>query len=142
MRLGLGQLEVGLRRSRVRVNPPTPPRAVFLCFCECSTLCVCSVCGVQASLHKILFHFKAFWGESIIFVLAAPTCKAYPIAILLHGQCAIYDPPPTTRFLCHIPYIIGDGNILYMPICRRFLFQPRRDSVPTQASHSCECVRA
>jgi len=23
-----------------------------------------------------------------------PTYKAYPIAILMHGHCAIYDPPP------------------------------------------------
>jgi len=27
-----------------------------------------------------------------------PTCKAYPIAILLHDHCAIYAPPPTSPF--------------------------------------------
>jgi len=27
--------------------------------------------------------------------IAPPTCRAYPIAILLHDYCAIYDPPPT-----------------------------------------------
>jgi len=28
-------------------------------------------------------------------LIAPPTCKAYPIAILLHDYRAIYDPPPT-----------------------------------------------
>ena len=47
------------------------------------------------SLYKILFHFKALLWESITLLLSSPTCKAYPIAILLHDHCAIYAPPPT-----------------------------------------------
>ena len=31
--------------------------------------------------------------ESIILLFPHPACKAYPIAILLHGHCAIYAPP-------------------------------------------------
>ena len=53
-------------------------------------------CGVSVSLHKILFHFRALLWESIILLLPPPTCKAYPIAILLHGHCAIYAHPPTS----------------------------------------------
>jgi len=34
-------------------------------------------CGSQSSVHP------------------PPTCNTYPIAILLHGHCAIYAPPPT-----------------------------------------------
>jgi len=51
--------------------------------------------GIPVSLYKILFHFTALVWESIILVLLPPTCKAYPIAILLHDYCAIYDPSPT-----------------------------------------------
>jgi len=47
------------------------------------------------SLHKILFHDKALSWKSIILLLTSPTCKAYPIAILLHDHCAIHAPPPT-----------------------------------------------
>jgi len=43
----------------------------------------------------LLFHFTALVWESSILVLASLTCKAYPIAILLHDHCAIYTPPPT-----------------------------------------------
>jgi len=42
------------------------------------------------SLYKILFSFKALLWESIIFTSPLPTCKAYPIAILLHDHWAIY----------------------------------------------------
>jgi len=39
--------------------------------------------------------FKALLWESIILLLPPPTCKAYPIATLLHDHCAIYAPPST-----------------------------------------------
>ena len=42
-----------------------------------------------------MFHFKALLWESIILLLPHPSCKAYPIAILLHDHCGIYAPPPT-----------------------------------------------
>jgi len=42
--------------------------------------------------------------ESIIFLLPPPTCIAHTVAMLLQYYCAIFDPPPTPRFLCHTPY--------------------------------------
>jgi len=56
----------------------------------------------QIGLHKILFHFNALLWESIILLLP-PTCKAYPIVILLHDHYAIYAPLPTPPFM---PYTI------------------------------------
>jgi len=50
-------------------------------------------CVLRISLYKRLFYFKALLWETIILILPPPTCKAYPIAILLHGHCAIYAPP-------------------------------------------------
>jgi len=47
------------------------------------------------SLYRILFRFKVLLWESIILVFPPPTCKVYPIAILLHNQCAMYALPPT-----------------------------------------------
>jgi len=47
----------------------------------------------RLSLYKILFYFKASVWESILLLFPHPACKAYPIAILLHGHCAIYAPP-------------------------------------------------
>jgi len=64
------------------------------------------------SFYKILFHFTALLRESIILVCPPPTCNAYPIAILLHGHCAIDAPPPPTPPLCHITYTIDDSNIV------------------------------
>ena len=52
-------------------------------------ICVC------VSPYKILFHFKALLWESLILLLPRSPCKAYPVAILLHANCAIYAPPPT-----------------------------------------------
>ena len=46
-------------------------------------------------LYKILYRFKALLWESIMLLFPPPTCKAYPIAILLHAHCAIYALPPT-----------------------------------------------
>ena len=54
----------------------------------------------QISLYKILFRVKTLLWESIILLLPPPlppTCKAYPIAILLQYYCAIFDPPPSPR---------------------------------------------
>jgi len=39
----------------------------------------------------------------LILLLPLPTCKAYPIAILLHAHCAIYSHQPTPLFM---PYTI------------------------------------
>ena len=51
------------------------------------------------SLHKIVFHFKAsLWKSIILSSPPPPTCKAFPIAVLLHDYCAIYAPPPTPPF--------------------------------------------
>jgi len=44
--------------------------------------------------------------------IAIPTCKAYPIAVLLHDHCAIYARPLTSPLLCHTLHDIGDGNIM------------------------------
>jgi len=56
----------------------------------------------QFSLNKILFHLKALLWEgvnhpysSVARLHLRSTCKAYPIAILLHDHCAIYAPPAT-----------------------------------------------
>jgi len=44
----------------------------------------------------ILLHFKPLLWESIIRLRPPPpTCKAYPIALLLRDHCAIYAPLPT-----------------------------------------------
>jgi len=50
---------------------------------------------LQLGLYKIVFHCKAFAHRSLIVLLPPPTCIAHAIAILLHGYCTIYDPPPT-----------------------------------------------
>ena len=40
--------------------------------------------------------------ESIIRVLPPPNCIAHIIIIiLLHDQCAMYEPPPTSLFAIH-----------------------------------------
>jgi len=47
--------------------------------------------------HRLAFTrycFTLLW-ESIIRFLPPTTCKAYPIAILLHDVCAIYAAPST-----------------------------------------------
>ena len=72
-----------------------------------SRVVVCSL-----SLYKIVFHFKALLWESIILLLPPPTCKAYPVARLLHDRCAVHARPPTPACRCHTPYDVGDGNIV------------------------------
>ena len=41
-------------------------------------------------LYKIVFHFNPLLWESIILLRPPPTCKAYPIALVLCDHCAIY----------------------------------------------------
>jgi len=43
------------------------------------------------------------------------TCIVRTTAILLHVYCAIYDAHPRPPFVCHTPYNIGNGNILWRP---------------------------
>jgi len=70
--------------------------------------------SLQGGRHyKILFYFKALlWGSIILLLPPPPTCKAYPIAILLHDHCAIYARPLTPSFFCQTAYNIGGGNIV------------------------------
>jgi len=62
---------------------------------DCATESVSQLVMVRISLYKIPFRFKALLWESIIIVPPHPTCKAYPIAILLHDHCVIYALLPT-----------------------------------------------
>jgi len=52
-------------------------------------------CAQPERAATLMPHFKALLWESSILLLPSPNCKAYPIAILLHAQCAIYAPSPT-----------------------------------------------
>jgi len=70
------------------------------------------LCNLRVGIYKIFFHFVAFVHESILLVLPSSTCTAHSIAVLLHGYCAKYDPPPDPPFVCHTPYNIGECNIL------------------------------
>ena len=54
-----------------------------------------AVLGVWLGLYKIFIYFKAFMHERIILFLPLPICIAHTIAIRLHDDCAIHDPPPT-----------------------------------------------
>jgi len=49
----------------------------------------------QLGLYKIFIDFQAFMHERIIPFLPLLICVAHTIAILLHDDCAIHDPPPT-----------------------------------------------
>ena len=75
----------------------------------------CSMCADKYILalggYKIFFCFEAFVHESSIPLIPRPPI-VHTIAILLHDYCARYDPPSELSFVCHIPYNIGDGNIL------------------------------
>jgi len=62
-------------------------------------------------LTRYCFTSKLYCRSQSSFHSSSPTCKAYPIAILLHAHCAIYALPPTPR-LYAIPYTVGDGNIV------------------------------
>ena len=71
---------------------------------------VSRVSGV--SLCMRWFCFKSLLRGSIILISPPPTCKAYPIATLLHDHCAIYAPPTDPSCVCHTPCNIGHGNIV------------------------------
>ena len=65
---------------------------VVVCGVVLVVLCVGSLVA-SGHLYKILFYFEPLWWESIILLCPPPpSCKAYPIAILLHDHCAIYPP--------------------------------------------------
>jgi len=51
--------------------------------------CCLSWRTLPISLYKILCYFTSLLCESIILLLPPPTCKAYPITILLHDRWAI-----------------------------------------------------
>jgi len=44
---------------------------------------------------RYCFTSKLYCGSPSFFYCPPPTCKAYPIAILLHDHCAINAPPAT-----------------------------------------------
>jgi len=46
---------------------------------------------------RYCFTSKLYCGSRSSFNCPAPTCNAYPIAILLDAHCAIHAPPPTLR---------------------------------------------
>ena len=77
--------------GRVGLTPPPPP-GLTRRYDNHSRLLGSNY---ELRLHKLLFHFKALLGESIILLLPPVTCKAYPGVILLHDHYAIYAPPPT-----------------------------------------------
>jgi len=54
----------------------------------------------QVSLYKRFVFSKDFVHERSIPFSPFAICIAQIVARLLHDDCAIYDPPPTT-FLCH-----------------------------------------
>jgi len=87
-------------------------------------VCVCLCMWYWISLYKILFRLKGLLCESIILVLPPSTCKAYPIATILHDHCSIYALPST--FL-RMPYTIH--SIVMAISCKgRFLKADYRTS--------------
>ena len=63
---------------------------------------------------------KLYCGSQSPWHCPPPTCKAYPIAILLHDHCAMYVPPPTL-----LSYAM-DHTILVMAISCKGQFATRR----------------
>ena len=78
---------------KLRVNPDVYPRHV--------------------GLYKIFVYFGAFVHESIIRV-SPPHCIAHTIATLLHGHCAMCDPPPLTPLL----YVIHHTKLVLAISCK------------------------
>jgi len=61
---------------------------------------------------RSLHSFHALVNHPFI---ALSICIAHTIVILLHDQCAVYDPPPDPPCVCHTPYNIGNVNIVWRP---------------------------
>jgi len=67
-------------------------------------------CDARFSLYKILFPFKALMCESIILLCPLPPLQS-PSYCNTHARPLRNARPPTDpSFVCHIPYIIGDGQ--------------------------------
>jgi len=98
-----------------------PPAAAGLPALEVGRFSLFHLCVPPwLSLYKILLHCKALVWESIILSLPPPTCKAYPIAILLHAHCAIYAPP-------HRPLLFMPDTMQYWAIsCKGQPMAPKK----------------
>ena len=59
---------------------------------------------------RYCFTSKLYCGSQSSVYCPSPTCKAYPIAILLHDHCAMYAPPLTP------PFYVIHHTILVIPI--------------------------
>jgi len=93
-------------------NTSASARGAVLLVATDSPSVVQELVQVCLGFYKIFVYIKAFVHERIIPFLPLPICIAHTIAILLHGYCAIYDPPPSYPFVCYTPYKSGIGNIL------------------------------
>jgi len=62
---------------------------------------------------RYCFTPKIYCGNQSSVYCPSPTCKAYPIAILLHDHCAMYAPPPTHPF-----YVIHDTILVIEISCK------------------------
>jgi len=52
--------------------------------------------ALQVGLYKIFVYFELFVHESNLLSFLAPPCIPHTVAILLHNDCAVYDPPSTS----------------------------------------------
>ena len=87
--------------SRVVPPPPPPPPALTV------------------GLYNKLFYFQSCVHESIVVSVFRPACIAHTVAILFHGDWAIYDPHPT-------PLVYAIHNtILAIPISCKGQFDGR-----------------
>jgi len=71
--------------------------------------------GSRVSLYKMLFRFKALLSESNnSFITPPPHLQSLPhCSTIARPLRNIRPPPPTSPFVCHKPYNIGDGKISY-----------------------------
>jgi len=58
-----------------------------------------NLAGHELAFTRYCFTSKLYCESLSSFCRPPPTCKAYPIAILLHDHCAIYAPPPNPLFM-------------------------------------------
>jgi len=61
--------------------------------------------GRDLTLTRYCFTSKLYCGSQSSFY-CPPTCKSYPIAILVYAHFAIYAPPQTNNLLYAIHYTI------------------------------------